>query len=163
MPIQPSWLKYQNFDKYSTKPDFYVNSRFYRVSRVTKGSEGQKLCHASLWQFWHKLGHHGSKQVNSASAAYRRCIFYAKLTQIMLKYQATVRPLTKIGPCHTLTSQVTKFSFRQACHSVTWVMNWSKLYSKYTWGCEVVVITVLNTNCNCLFREIVKMCHSHKF
>ena len=32
MPIQPSWLKYQNFDKYLTKPDFYVNSCFYRVS-----------------------------------------------------------------------------------------------------------------------------------
>jgi hypothetical protein len=35
----------------------------------------------------------------------------------------------KSGPCHALKSQVTKWKFRQACHSVTWAMNRLKLYS----------------------------------
>ena len=126
------WYCTISIDSSVTRHKGYLTCRNMGTVTVSRRvlTKGQKMWQPSLWQFWPKFGYCVRKRVNLASAAWRRCMLHLKLSQTVLKYPASVRHLTKYGPCHTLKSQVTKWKFCQPCHSVTRVTNQSKLYSR---------------------------------
>jgi hypothetical protein len=73
--------------------------------------------------------------------------------------------LTKIWACHSPWAQVTKWKFRQACHSHTWVTNWSKLYSIWDSGPgQLCLVHLTEEECRKLpdwFYGLVLSCASH--